>query len=315
MTSQTLASATVTQLQHALAGNGLWLDIGAATVRVSGRSPHMPAQLQGAYPHFAMVDAGDWADLHLRMEPVSGLRRWWRPQVQLVNDGRTPYQPFTADHPLPMFEWGANLLIGQQFNHLLLLHAGVVERDGLALVLPALPGSGKSTLTAALSLSGWRILSDEFGAFDPAVGAFRAMLKPVALKNRSIEVIRAFSPHAHLGRTFPNTRKGDVAHLAATLDAVARRHELAHPGAVVLPRWLEGSPTKLEPLSADSMFRSLAFNAFNYQTLGERGFDAVLAIARGCLGWSLVYSDLAEALAALEAMWPDVRAHHQPLNV
>lgn len=313
MTTRTLADATVDHLQRALAGPGLWLDIGAATVRVSGRSPHLPAQLQDVYPHFAWVDGAPWADIHLRMDPVAGLRRWWRPQVQLINDGRTPYQPFAADHPLPMFEWGANLLIGQQFNHLLLLHAGVVERDGLALVLPALPGSGKSTLTAALSLSGWRILSDEFGAFDPTRGGFRAMLKPVALKNRSIDVIRAFSPQAHMGRTFPNTRKGDVAHLAATPDAVARRHELALAAAVVLPRWVEGSPTLLEPLSADSMFRSLAFNAFNYQTLGERGFDAVLAMSRGCMGWSLVYSDLAEALAALDALWPEVRRHHRQL--
>jgi HprK-related kinase A len=311
MTAPTLASASVNTLQRALQGPGLWLDIGSATLRVSGRSPHLPAQLQAAYPHFALVDAGPWADVHLRMEPVAGVRRWWRPQVQLLSDGRTPYQPFAADHPLPMFEWGANLLIGQQFNHLLLLHAGVVERDGLALMLPALPGSGKSTLTAALSLSGWRILSDEFGAFDPAAGAFRAMLKPVALKNRSIEVIRGFSAQAQLGPTFPNTRKGDVAHLAATPQAVAGRHELAHPAAVVLPRWVEGSATQLEPLGADAMFRALAFNAFNYQTLGEVGFDAVLAMSRGCLGWSLVYSDLASALAALDDLWPAVRAHHQ----
>jgi predicted ATPase len=33
----------------------------------------------------------------------------------------------------------------------------VVERDGHALILPAMPGSGKSTLTAALVQRGWRL--------------------------------------------------------------------------------------------------------------------------------------------------------------
>ena len=55
-------------------------------------------------------------------------------------------------------------------NDLLLLHAGV-ERDGLALICPP-SWSGKSTLTAALSLRGWRLLSDEFGAFDPRQARF-----------------------------------------------------------------------------------------------------------------------------------------------
>jgi predicted ATPase len=43
-----------------------------------------------------------------------------------------------------------------------MLHAAVVEKNGKALILPALPGSGKSTLSAALAMNGWRFLSDEF---------------------------------------------------------------------------------------------------------------------------------------------------------
>ncbi|MBK9234595.1 MAG: hypothetical protein IPO19_00455 [Rhodoferax sp.] len=56
------------------------------------------------------------------------------------------------------------------------------------------------------------------------------MLKPIALKNQSIEVIQRFAPHAHMGPEFPKTRKGTVAHLAAELDSVDRRHEAARPG-------------------------------------------------------------------------------------
>jgi hypothetical protein len=44
----------------------------------------------------------------------------------------------------------------------------------------------------------------------------------VALKNESIGVIRAFAPQALLGPDFPKTRKGTVAHLAASAMAVAR---------------------------------------------------------------------------------------------
>jgi HprK-related kinase A len=207
-------------------------------------------------------------------------------------DGSQPFDPFPADSPLPLLEWGSNWLIARRLHDLLLLHAGAVERDGYALLMPALPGSGKSTLTAALSLSGWRLLSDEFGAFDPADRVFRALLKPAALKNASIALIRSFSRDACFGPEFPKTRKGTVAHLAASLQTVDRRHELAHPGAIVLPQWRAGSPTRLEPVNPKSIFGALAFNAFNYAVLGAAGFEAVVHLARECPAWQLIYSDL-----------------------
>ena len=238
-----LHEARLPDIGAALTGRGLWLDYGAAILRLRSDSAALAAQLQAVYRNFAFVSDAPWADLHIQIERPRNMRRWLAPQVVFRCDGRQPFEPFPADSPLPLLEWGGNWLIGQRFNDLLLLHAGAVERDGLALVLPAMPGSGKSTLAAALSLSGWRLLSDEFGAYDPQSRAFRPMLKPIALKNESIDVIRRFSPQARLGPLFPKTRKGTVAHLAADADAVARRREPAVPGAVILPRWIQGSRT------------------------------------------------------------------------
>lgn len=305
-----LAAVEPHRLRHTLAGPGLRLELGAVTVHVRSDSHRLAAQLQAVYGAFPFEGGDGWADLHVQLRRPAGLRRWLRPQVRLRCEGQHPFEPFPADSPLPLFEWGCNWLIGRRLNHLLLLHAGAVERDGLALLLPALPGSGKSTLTAALSQRGWRLLSDEFGAFDPAQGMFVPLLKPVALKNASIDVIRAWAPQARLGPAFPRTRKGTVAHMAPPADAVARRHDVARPGAVVLPRWEAGSATRWDPLPENLLFPALAFNAFNYGLLGAVGFQAVVQLVRCCPAWQLVYSDLEEALATLEAAWPQVRERH-----
>lgn len=290
-------------LARQLAGHGVWLDLGAVCVRVRSNSPDFAAQLRQVYPLFDFDTQGRWADLQVRMVRPLGLRRWVAPQVFFEGDGERVFDPFPADSPLPHFEWGTNWLIGRRMNQLLLFHAGAVERDGLTLLLPATPGSGKSTLTAALSLRGWRLLSDEFGAWDPGRGGFVAIVKPVALKNDSIDVIASFAPEAPLGPRFPGTRKGTVAHLAADERAVAGRRAVAAPGAVILPRWQAGSSTELVPVSPDDVFPALAYNAFNYGVLGETAFDAVLTLARTCPAWRLVYSRLEEALAAIDEIW------------
>ncbi len=303
---RTLQNASLPEIKAALAGDGLFLDVGLAMMRVRSRVASLPAALQSVYRHFDFQMAAPWADLHMDLVPGQGWRRWLWPQAIFRSDSEQPFEPFPADTALPLMEWGANFLIGRRFNNLLLLHAGVVEKDGFCLVMPALPGSGKSTLTAALSLSGWRLLSDEFGALDLQRGSFRPALKPAALKNASIQVIRNFAPHAELGPEFPRTRKGTVAHLAPSRQAVLALNQHAWPGAVVLPRWQAGHATELTPIQPQMAFSALAFNAFNYATLGAAGFKAAVAVAGACPTWQLIYSDLDDALARLALEWPAV---------
>lgn len=302
-----VADHSVRDLLDKLRAGRLVLDFGATSVRLHSDSATLAAQLAKVYSQHPLTDAAEWSDHHVSITRAGGWRRWIRPQVVFSADFQRPFAPFPADTALPLFEWGSNWLIGQRLAHLLLLHAGVLERDGFALILPATPGSGKSTLTAALSLRGWRLLSDEFGAFCPDRMRFIAMLKPVALKNQSIDVIRQFAPDAPLGPSFPKTRKGTVAHLAADRDAVDRRKEWVQPGAVVIPRWMEGAELALERLVPHVMFGALAFNAFNYQDTGTRGFEAVSHLTSVCSGWQLTYSRLDDAIEALDEMWQQVR--------
>lgn len=294
---------------EALRGPGLSFDVGGATVCLRSDSGLLASQLQRAYAAFPFARRAPWADVHVQVLRARGLRRWIRSQVEFLSDGVRRFEPFPSASALPLFEWGCNWLIGNRLNHLLLFHSGAVERNGRALLLPAVPGAGKSTLTAALSRRGWRLLSDEFGAFDPKAGVFRAILKPVALKNESIPVIRKFAPDAVFGPEFPGTRKGTVAHMAADFGSVTRRHEPAAPGGFILPRWQAGSPTRVEPLSPDNLFKALAFHAFNYEVLGEVAFRAVVNLVRACPAWQLTYSDLDDAIRTVESLWATQRLH------
>jgi hypothetical protein len=61
------------------------------------------------------------------------------------------------------------------------IHAGVVARDGLAIVLPGASGSGKTSLVAALVRAGATYFSDEFAVLD-SEGQVHPYPKPLSLR-------------------------------------------------------------------------------------------------------------------------------------
>ena len=252
------------------------------------------------YADYPVASEGSFADFRVRLEPPRSHRRWWQPQVLFEVDGAVIFEPFPREAALPLFEWGFNWCIAKRSHQFLMLHSAVVAKDGNAVLMPALPGSGKSTLCAALVNRGWRLLSDEFGLVDPGTGMLVPAPRPIPLKNQSIDVIRRFAPDATLGPSFPKTRKGTVAHMRAPVDSVRRMDERASPRRIIFPRYETEAHLSLEPLSKDLAFLRLANNSFNYQLLGADGFRTVERIVRHCEVHQLTYSDLDEAIARFD---------------
>lgn len=283
------------------------LNYGAALVRVDADIPGFGAVLDRVYGGFRVPVDDGFADFHVRLRVGKGLRRVYRPQSRFFIDGFEPFDPFPLENALPLFEWGVNWCVGQRFNQFVLLHAGSLAKGDSGIIMAAPPGSGKSTLSAAMMLRGYRLLSDEFGVLCPESGRLRAMLKPVALKNHSIEVIRNYSPNAVLGPVFEGTRKGDVAHLApndASIDAV---NQSARPTLVIFPKFRAGAPLEIVRMSDEHTFGHLAFNSFNYPLLGPLSFRAVARVVDHAHAYRLTYGDLDQAVGAIDGLLDDAR--------
>ncbi|MBK5930598.1 HprK-related kinase A [Halochromatium salexigens] len=282
----------------------LHLDYGAALVRVRSPLDVFARTLQRTYgafrlPHPAQAEC---ADYHVEVIRPRGPRAFIRPQSQFRIDGIQPFDPFPLTNALPLFEWGVNWCFGQRANQYILLHAGVLAKGERAIIMAAPPGSGKSTLAAAMMLRGFRLLSDEFGVLRPETGDLVAMLKPVALKNQSVEVIRAFSDEAVIGPLFTGTRKGDVAHLAANDASADAIHQPARPALVLFPSFEVGATLASHRLPGKDAFAHLAFNSFNYHLLGATGFEAVADIIVACPAYQIRYSALDAAISHIESL-------------
>ena len=291
------------ELRRQLAGAGVWLRTGPFSLRVQSRIPFVAEGLTELYGQFEVRNALEaFADFHVSVNPPPTLRRWLRPQVAFNFDGRQPFKPLPRDQAFPMLEWGLNWCVSTQAHQYLIIHAAVVEKHGMAAILPAPPGSGKSTLTAGLVLSGWRLLSDELTLIDRKTGLIQPLPRPVSLKNQSIDVIRQFEPNAFINRASHDTIKGTVAHMRPPRDSVRRQHETARPGWVIFPKWEAGAPVTLTPRSQAQTFMFLAQNAFNYSHLGADGFRVGTALIDQTQCFDFHYGDLREAVAKFDRL-------------
>ncbi|NOT12679.1 MAG: HprK-related kinase A [Methylococcaceae bacterium] len=274
------------------------LSIDPFVVKLQSAIPAVQSSVSHLYQAHDFFDpkAEIFVDFHIRIDPVGGLRRFLRPQVQFKFDGKTPFKPLPYSQAFPFFEWGLNWCIANHHFRHLLLHAAVVEQNGQAIILPGQPGAGKSTLCAALVGRGWRLLSDEMAMIDLISTELIPIVRPVSLKNESIPIIKEFVPDVVMGESFHDTAKGTVSHMKPPVTSVQNATQRTKGAWVVFPQFRQETRLSVETISKAAAVLDLAKNAFNFNVLGASGFEALCDVVENCDCFRLEYSQLEEAV-------------------
>ena len=279
--------------------SGIKVQIGPFAANLGTNVADLSAPLYSLYADYRLLPDDSVYSFHARLDSSRNSIFRSRKLVRFSVDGRVPHEDMPARQALAILEWGINLVIALRFHCFLMLHSAVVEIDGRAMLLPAAPGFGKSTLCAGLALSGWRLLSDEFGLVRPGTVELVPVPRPLALKNESIDVIRRFDAGAEVGPEITGTRKGTVAHLKPPAESVRRGGEPARANWIVFPRWRPDVSSELVEISKARSFMLLASNAFNYELIGETAFRAVDNLIENARSYYFEYSDLGDATRLL----------------
>lgn len=297
-----VSGLTLPELGHRLRHSGIRLQTGFVTTHLQTSIPSVAENISLLYADYSLVEQDGFADFHVSLAAPHNLRRWLKPQVLFFSDGYSPFKPLPLDQAFPMLEWGLNWCVSSHANRYLIIHAAVIEKGGFAAILPAPPGSGKSTLCAALVNRGWRLLSDELALVRINDGKLIPLPRPVSLKNASIDIIRQFEPGATISRAVNDTMKGTVAHMKAPTDSVNRSMEAARPAWVIFPKYQPDTTARLETLPQSRAFMRVAENSFNYSLLGAKGFETLSGLIDASLCYDFTYSRLDEAIETFAAL-------------
>ena len=284
-----------------LATAGVQVGVGPFLVHVQSELPRVRQYLETLYADFPIRDA-ESGHFDIRVLASRGIRRWIRPQANLIVNGERPFLPLPGDLAGALFEWTINYCVGREAHRFVAMHAAVVERNGRALIVSGESGAGKSTLCAALVLDGWRLLSDEFALIDPDTGMLSPLPRPVSLKNASIDIIKRRGRGEVFGPEGVDIEHARFVHMKPPSESVRRALDAARPSAAIFPRWRAGAATSMERVRKAHTLLRLADQSFNYNYLGVRGFNAIADLARRVEGYELEYSDLDDVLPRLAGL-------------
>lgn len=239
-----------------------------------------------------------YIDYELHITHTNGLRRFYKPQARFKCDQYEPFKPLNHSQAFAMLEWGMNWAIASYEMEHVVIHSGVLAKGNEAVLFPAPPGSGKSTMTAHLAFNGWRLLSDEMSLITPLTQTVTPFVRPICLKNESIHLAKAWFPEATFSSIAKDTHKGDVIHLAPPVDS-----QLDTPAtikAIVFPKYQKGAGLEIIQLNQAQAMHQFADNAFNFSVLGEKGFLTLVGVVEQAQCFHITYEDAADIQAFLE---------------
>ncbi len=284
-------------IKRRLSGEGVLLDIGPICTRVSIKFPSIRDDFLHIYKDYPFYQGPEITDHYLRVYGKNLYRRYLRPQVtvnSLMNDN---FVPLPESMGLLSVEMGLNWQVVFGCKTHILFHAGVVERDGIGVIIPAISGSGKSTLSAGLAYDGWRFFSDEFGMLDVGSGELYPYPRPISLKNESIAVMKEWvGEAAAFSREYIGTPKGTICYLRPPASSLRDMGKAVRPRVVIHPVFNPDAKPQINPLTTTMAFFRLVRSSANYGDIGEAAFHALARIAEECISCEITYSSLDEGV-------------------
>jgi len=293
---QTLKDLSENEVKHRLQTSGIALNIGPFNISFTSDYLPLTKPVRNLYANYPLLNDVDFVDFNIRLLRSKGIRRYIKPQINFYFDDNCPFKPLPLNEAFALLEWGMNWCIGAHAHQFLIIHSAVLAKNSKVLILPGDPGSGKSTLCAALCGEGWKLLSDELALVDKASGLIYPVGRPISLKNKSIDIIKNKYQHLQPGSIVSTLTKGDVAHISLPEYCIDSMNTPLPAAFIIFPKYNSNATFSFEALTKPAAFLKTIENSFNYSQLGQEGFDVMGTLIDSVQSYNIFYSNLDSAI-------------------
>jgi len=178
-------------------------------------------------------------------------------------------------------------------------HAGCVSFDGRAILLPADPESGKTTLTCGLVRAGFDYVTDEGAAFVSGTTRIEPYPKPLSLDPGSWFLFPELEPEPPEGIVDGEMSQWPIAPASIRPEAVSGPCDAAF---IVFPKYVEGATTALAPIGRAEALVELAKNTFEFNQHSRARLEQLTHVVRASDCHRLTVGSLDDAIACIREL-------------
>jgi hypothetical protein len=188
----------------------------------------------------------------------------------------------------------------RRHKYFLNIHAGVVRGPAGCIMLPAPPGSGKSTLTAALVRAGLDYFSDEVALLDEAELQVTPFPQALCVKQSGIPAIAPLFPEITGLALHARADGKHVAYLPPPRARMPNPETRGQVRGLVFPRYQAGAPVTSTPLpKAAALGRLLDQCTVIDRRLGHADVQRLVTWIDGIASREITYGRTEDGVAAV----------------
>lgn len=193
------------------------------------------------------------------------------------------------------------------------IHAGVVGDGQYCYLLPAAPGSGKSTLTAALVHSGLEYFSDEVALLDESNFHVQPVPLATCVKNTGIEALSPYYPELPL---LTEHLRGDgkrVRYMPPIKSALPPSGISRPVGAIIFPKYAPDQQARISCINALEALQRLLEECLIVDThLDLKTVIRLLNWIKKTPCYSLKFNNLDEAISEIKVIIQESKKGNSP---
>ncbi len=207
--------------------------------------------------------------------------------------------PFRA---LFRMEWliVRSLLGGADF---LQFHAAAVEKDGKAILFPAAPNCGKTSLSVALLQNDFKCFSDEIALVDPESLFIHPFPRNIHIEPEKKDLFLGLNYRLKFKKLKWNHFEEENLEYGAETIFREKKKSASKAKYIVFPKYSATHNNKLISISRAKAFMGLIKNEINFYRFQAKGLDIIEGLVKGADCYELQTGDLEGAVAVIKDLF------------
>ena len=184
----------------------------------------------------------------------------------------------------------------------LMFHAASVKKGNKTIVLPANSGSGKTSLTVALTACGWQCITDELAVLDLDDLSISPLPIPMRIRSGSFTPLLSFYPAIPELPVFQDLYENSIRWIVLAKENIVDKLTCSKITELIFPSYTENATTELLILDKSKALEKLAATGSSERDMTLEDAKVMVRLVEQTPCYELLFSDLDDAITAIESI-------------